>query len=459
MQSATPIKNPLTWVPSGYFTMALTYNLLVVASIVMFKNFGIDNGKASAYAAMFGLAYTIKPLFASFLEMYKSKKFFVLLCQLILGGGYIGLAAIMHLPNYLTLMLGFFWVLSFVGSTQDITTDGVYVTSLDAKSQAKVCGWQSLSWNLGKLAMLSVMVTLSGYFHESIFKHDPHVQGRDWVDSWQIIFVILGIMMLMAAAWHWKNMPEGSRAENSPKNAKEALSTLFESFVAFFQKPGIWLMIGFAFLFRISVGFLTSPSILFMQDSIEKGGLLLSNQEFGVIYGTFGLLAFLAGSLIGGAYVAKKGLKKALFPLCCAINIPNVTFLLLAIFQPQDHSVLFSLNVNLLHLHLSFQQNYLWIGLGVVIEQLFFGIGAVGFMIYLMQQLAPGKFATAHYAFGTGLMSLCMILTGSVSGYMQQAMGYVWFFVFVMIVTIPSFVICWVAPFHVKHDEEAKAAS
>lgn len=431
MHSASSTKHPLLWVPSGYFTMALTYNMLTAAAVIMFSNLGMDNASAAEYASALGLAYTIKPLFAAFMEMYKTKKFFVLLTQTLLGIGFIGVALAMQLPNYVTLMMAIFWVLSFIGSSQDITTDGVYVTSLDAKSQAKYCGWQSLSWNLGKLAMMSVMVVLSGLLHEHVFKHDPHISGPEWISSWQIVFAILGVLMLIMAVWHWRVMPDGSRAENSPTTAKEAVSTLIDAFITFFQKQGIWLMIGFALLFRISFGFLNAPSMLFMKDSFDNGGLSLTNQEFGLIYGTFGLVALLIGSLIGGAYVARKGLQKALFPLCFCVNIPNITFLLMAIYQPHSHVL---------------------ISLGVVIEQFFFGIGSVGFMIYLMQQLAPGKYTTAHYAFGTGLMGLCMMLTGMVSGHLQQAMGYIGYFIFVMAATIPSFLICWFAPFYHKHE-------
>ncbi|ACE85440.1 MFS transporter [Cellvibrio japonicus] len=431
MHSAPATRHPLLWVPSGYFTMALTYNMLTAAAVIMFSNLGMDNGEAAAYASALGLAYTIKPFFAAFLEMYKTKKFFVLLSQILLGVGFIGVSLVMNLPNYIPLMLAFFWVLSFIGSSQDITTDGVYVTSLDAKSQALFCGWQSLSWNLGKLAMMSVMVMLSGFLHEHYFGNDPHASGPEWINSWQLVFLMMGIIMLVMALWHWRVMPDGARAENTPRTPGEAISTLVDAFVTFFQKQGIWLMIGFALLFRISFGFLNAPSMLFMKDSLENGGLSLTNQEFGLIYGTFGLIALLVGSLIGGAYVAKKGLQKALFPLCCCVNIPNITFLLMAFYQPDSHVL---------------------ISLGVVIEQFFFGIGSVGFMIYLMQQLAPGKYATTHYAFGTALMGLCMMLTGMVSGHLQVAMGYVGYFVFVMLATIPSFLICWFAPFPHKHD-------
>jgi len=162
---------------------------------------------------------------------------------------------------------------------------------------------------------------------------------------------------------------------------------------------------------------------------VAKGGLGLSNEMLGVIYGTYGLAAVLLGSLLGGIFVARRGLKATLFILCCAVNIPNVTFLLLSVFQPGDLTL---------------------IAAGVVVEKFFFGFGSVGFMIYLMQQLAPGKYQTTHYAFGTGLMGLCMMTTGMVSGHLQELLGYVHYFIFVMLATIPSFIVTWYAPFHHK---------
>jgi PAT family beta-lactamase induction signal transducer AmpG len=151
----------------------------------------------------------------------------------------------------------------------------------------------------------------------------------------------------------------------------------------------------------------------------------------GIVYGTYGLAAVVLGSLLGGMFVAKRGLKPTLFILCCAINIPNVTFLLMSIYLPSDLVVITA---------------------GVAIEKFFFGFGSVGFMIYLMQQLAPGKYTTTHYAFGTGLMGLCMMVTGAISGHLQEYMGYVNYFVFVMVATIPSFIVCWLAPFNIKEN-------
>ncbi|MFZ6674808.1 MFS transporter [Undibacterium sp. Xuan67W] len=407
--------------------MALTYMTLTSVTAIMFKNLGMDNGKAAEYASYLILAYTVKPLFAPFVEMYRTKKFFVLCSQLAIGLGFAGVALAMALPNYMMVMMIAFWILSFVGATQDIAQDGVYVTSLDSKTQSLYCGIQSLSWNIGPIIATGGLVYLSGWLHSHYFHHDATIFGSDWIASWRIIFFIVAAVTLSMAIWHLRVMPDGARADNAPGSIKAAWEILIDSFKTFFQKRDVWLMIAFAFLFRLSIGFLEKIGPFFMVDPINKGGLGLSNELLGIIYGTYGLSAVLLGSLLGGIFVARRGLRPTLFILCCAVNIPNITFLLMSIYQPD---------------------NLILISAGVAIEKFFFGFGSVGFMIYLMQQLAPGKYTTTHYAFGTGLMGLCMMITGTVSGHLQQSLGYVNYFVFVMIATIPSFLVTWRAPFH-----------
>ncbi len=436
MHAAKPAVSPLLWVPTGYFTMALGYVMLTSVTAIMFKNLGMDNGKAAQYSSMLILAYTLKPLFAPFVEMYRTKKFFVLCAQVLIGLGFLGIALAMSLPNYMAFLMVAFFALSFVGATQDIASDGVYVTSLDARAQSLYCGIQSLSWNIGPIVAAGGMVWLSGRLHTRLFHHDASVFGPEWIDAWRVIFFLVGALTLLMAAWHARVMPDGARADNTPASVADGGRILLDAFVTLFQKRGVWRMIAFAFLFRLSIGFLEKIGPFFMVDPAAKGGLGLSNELLGIIYGTYGLAAVLLGSLLGGLYVARRGLKATLFVLCCAVNIPNVTFLLMSVFLPS---------------------NLLVIGLGVVVEKFFFGFGAVGFMIYLMQQLAPGKYTTTHYAFGTGVMGLCGLLTGMVSGYLQEALGYVSYFVFVMVATIPSFIATWRAPFH--QDDAALPAS
>lgn len=434
----TDSRSPLLWVPSGYFTMALGYVMLTSVTAIMFKNLGMDNGRAAQYSSMLILAYTIKPLFAPLVEMYRTKKFFVLWAQLLIGVGFAGVALAMALPGYMALLMPLFFLMSFIGATQDIASDGVYVTSLDQRAQSLYCGIQSLSWNIGPIVASGGMVYLSGYLHVHVFHHDAGRFGPEWIDAWRVVFGLVAAVTVIMAAWHWKVMPEGARAPATPASVKDAGAILRDSFITFFQKRQVWRMIAFAFLFRLSIGFLEKIGPFFMVDSAAQGGLGLSNELLGLIYGTYGLAAVLLGSLLGGLFVARRGLRSTLFILCCAVNIPNITFLLMSLWQPHD----------------------LWlIGAGVVIEKFFFGFGSVGFMIYLMQQLAPGKYMTTHYAFGTGLMGLCGMVTGVISGHLQQQLGYVAYFGFVMVATIPSFLACWFAPFNIEEETSPPAAA
>lgn len=436
MRTPDRIRHPLLWVPTGYFTMAMGYVMLTSVTAIMFKNIGMDNARAAAYSSFLIFAYTAKPLFAPFVEMYRTKKFFVLLMQVLIALGFAGAGLAMSMPNWMVLMLSLFVLMSFIGATQDIASDGVYVTSLDTRTQALYCGVQSLSWNVGPIVASGFLVYLSGRLHTDVFHHDPKVFGPDWMDAWRVIFFIVAGIVLVMAAWHARVMPEGARAENTPTSVRGAAVILLDSFVTFFQKRDVWKMIAFAFLFRFSIGMLEKIGPFFMVDSAAKGGLGMSNESLGIIYGTWGLIAVLAGSLLGGMFVAKRGLKRTLFILCCAVNIPNLTFLAMAMALPADP----------------------WtIAAGVIVEKFFYGFGSVGYMIYLMQQLAPGKYTTTHYAFGTGLMGLCMMVTGAISGLLQEYLGYVSYFVAVMIATIPSFLATWFAPFH--HDDGMGAGS
>ena len=427
MRTPDRISHPLLWVPTGYFTMAMGYVMLTSVTAIMFKNIGLDNARAAAYSSMLILAYTIKPVFAPIVEMYRTKKFFVLCTQVLVGLGFAGAGLAMGLPNWMAFTLPLFWAMSFIGATQDIASDGVYVTSLDTRKQALYCGVQSLSWNVGPIFASGFLVYLSGRLHTDVFHHDPKVFGPEWMDAWRVIFFIVAAIVVLMALWHARMMPEGARAENTPTNLRGAGYILWDSFVTFFQKKDVWKMVAFAALYRTSVGLLDKTGPFFMVDSAAKGGLGMSNEQLGLVYGTYGLVAVLLGSLLGGMFVARRGLKRSLLFLCATLNIPNAVFLVLAITLPTS---------------------VLAITVGVVVEKFFFGFGLVGFMIYLMQQLAPGKYTTTHYAFGTGLMGLCNMVTGTVSGYMQESMGYVSFFVFVMVATIPSFVATWLAPFH-----------
>jgi MFS transporter, PAT family, beta-lactamase induction signal transducer AmpG len=435
MTTTKATRSPIWWVPTGFFSMGIAYVMLTGVSATMFKNLGMSIGDATFYASWLILAYTIKPLFSPIVEMYRTKKFFVLLCQFVIAGGFAAAGLVMSLENFLPILIGLFFLISFFGSMQDISTEGVFITSLNAKQQSLFTGVSSLSWNIAYIVGSGLLVSLAGYLYTHVYGHPNSDPSLEWVQAWRIIFFIVAGGCFLIPLWHLRFMPSGAKAENTPKNMKEGFGILADSFVTFFHKKDIVMMIAFLFLFQTSIGFLDKIGPLFMLDSVANGGLGLSNQDQGLIYGTFGTAAGLVGALLGGVVVARYGVKATLLPLCAAVNIPNVTFLLLSIYQPS---------------------NFYLIAAAVVGEKFFLGFGMIAFVVYMFQQVAPGKYVTSHYAFATSIKGLTMMLAGMFSGKLQEMMGYNHFFIFVMIATIPSFYVSWKAPFNVAPPEHVE---
>lgn len=422
---------PLQWVTTGFFSMGLTYTVLTSVSAIMFKNLGMDNARAAAWASMLILAYSIKPAFAPVVEMYRHKRFFVVATQVGLAACFGLVALALQAPEHIVPIVALLAIMSLLGSTQDVATDGVYITALDHRAQPRYAGVQSFSWNAAGVLAYGGLVWLSGRLHADFFDRGPASSASDWGRTWSVVFLVAGIVTAGLALWHVRRMPEGARASTSPRNLTQVLGVTADTFVTFFRKRDIWLMIGFAFFFQTSTGFLEKIGPFFMVDPRASGGLGLNNEQLGIIYGTFGLIAVLLGALTGGFVVARFGLRRTLIWMSVALNVPGVTFLLMSIF-PQAGLVL--------------------VTLGVCLEKFFFGFGLVGLTMYLMQQVAPGKYMTAHFAFASSIKGLTVMLTGVVSGSLQQALGYQSYFVFVMVATIPSLVFSWLAPFHVKDD-------
>jgi PAT family beta-lactamase induction signal transducer AmpG len=412
--------NPFLWVPTSYLAMGLIYVTVSGVANIMFKNLGMENAQAAFWSSLFILPYTIKPLWAPVVELYKTKKFFVLLMQFLLVGMVAGVAFALRLPgaDYLVPVLIMLGMTGLAGATQDIASDGVYVTTLGPAEQAKYLGIQSMCWNAGPILANGVLVRLSGMLHAT---------SGDWKQAWMIVILIIAGLIAAIAIYHVKLLPHGAKALDAPKSFSDAMHTFGHAFVTFFQKRSIWLMILFAFFFRFGYGFLEKMGPLFMIDARANGGLGLTNEALGDIYGTFGTGAFMAGSILGGLYVAKRGLRRTLLLLCLCMNIPNVVFV---------------------YLSQTLTQSYPLIATIVTIEKFSWGFGAVGLMIYMMQQVAPGPYKTAHYTFATAFMGLNMMLTGMVSGAIQQWIGYKVFFILVLVAAIPSILVTVYAPFH-----------
>lgn len=431
--NSVPYKHPLLWVPSGYFAMGMVYVMVTTASNVMFKNLGLPNEQAAAYSSLTGFAFTFKPLWAPLLEIYKTKKFWVILMQFVLAGLFAVLALTLRLPSWVYPVLGMLVLAAIAGATQDIANDGVYVTTLDTRKQAAFTGFQSGAWNIGYILANGFLILAVGVLAGET-AGEPLPSTDHYAYAWMVVALVFAAFMAGLAFWHLLMLPAGSKASDAPKTARDAMGTFGRAFVTFFQKKDILLLLGFAFFYRFGLGLLDKIAPLFLLDPRSVGGLGLDNTMLGWLNGIVGTTAMIVGSIAGGWWVSNRGLKRSLLYLCLALNVPNVTFLYLGWVQPESAVI---------------------IGVLFFIEKFGWGFGAVGHMIYMMQQIAPGPYKTAHYAFATGLgLSFCMTVTGVVSGYLQKEVGYQTYFIIALVAAVPSILFSVLAPFnHPESDE------
>ena len=427
--------NPLKWVPSLYFAMGLPFVVLNMVSVVMFKYLGVADAQIAFWTSLIMWPWTIKFLWSPFLEIFRTKKFFVVTTQL-LSGVFFGLAALaLHLPQFFAVGIALFAVVAFSGATHDIAADGVYMSELDAKDQAKYIGWQGAFYNLAKLVATGGLVWFAGWLYNHFAGENPEAQASfdAYVQSWTIIFFILGAVLVLLGLYHSRCLPSSGVQQKREASLQEGLQGLKEVIVDFFTKKHIWFYIAFIILYRLGEGFVMKIVPLFLKADTAVGGLGLSNQQIGLYYGTFGAGAFLLGSLLAGYYIAHFGLKRTLFTLCCIFNIPFAVYTVLAAMQPDS----------------------MWlIGGAIVLEYFGYGFGFVGLTLFMMQQVAPGKHQMAHYAFASGIMNLSVMVTGAVSGYLSDALGYADFFLVVLVFTIPAFLVTWFVPF--THGEDVQ---
>ena len=431
-QPLKPARSPLAWVPTLYFAMGMPFVVLNMVSAVMFKDLQIADAQIAFWTSLIMWPWTIKFLWSPFLEIFRTKKFFVVTTQL-LSGVLFGLAALtLHLPTFFAVTVAVFAVVAFSGATHDIAADGVYMSELNATDQAKYIGWQGAFYNLAKLVATGGLVWLAGWLYERFSAAGTETFDA-YVQSWTIVMAILGIVLFALGIYHWKILPTGGAAAEK-HSLREGLHGLREVITDFFTKKHIWYYIAFIILYRLGEGFVMKIVPLFLKADTAVGGLGLSNQQIGLYYGTFGAGAFLLGSLLAGYYIAHRGLKRTLFTLCCIFNVPFVVYALLAWMQPSQ----------------------MWIvGGGIILEYFGYGFGFVGLTLFMMQQVAPGRHQMAHYAFASGIMNLSVMMTGAVSGYLSDWLGYAHFFVLVLLFTIPAFLITWFVPFTYPDGKDA----
>lgn len=428
-------RSPISWVPTLYFAMGMPFVVLNMVCVLMFKGLDVSDAQIALWTSIIMFPWTLKPLWSPLLEMYKTKKFFVIVTQIATGCIFGLIALALHLPDFFAVCIALLSVIALSGATHDVAADGVYMASLSKDDQARYIGWQGAFYNIAKIAATGGLVMLAGvlikHFTGDVSTLDAAAAAvakrQGTVMAWTVIMAVIGVIMVLLGLYNAKFVPADRRDTSTERpGLKETMLELGNVFVDLFRKRHIIYYILFIILYRFAEGFVMKIVPLFLKADRANQGLGLSEEQIGLCYGTFGAAAFVIGSILAGYYVAHRGLQKSLFSLCCVFNLPFVAYTLLAIYQPES----------------------LWlIGGGIVLEYFGYGFGFVGLTLFMMQQIAPGKHQMAHYAFASGIMNLGVMLPGMLSGYVSDWLGYRDFFVFVLVCTIPAFLITWFVPF------------
>jgi len=422
-------RHPLVWVPSLYFAQGLPFAVVAIMASIMYKKMGISNENITYWTGLLGVAWIVKPLWSPFLEMVGNKKHIVVAFQIFGGACMIACALVLQLAGFFTFSIALLAVVAFASATHDIAADGSYIGNLSNQQQAMYSGWLGAFWNGGKLFVQGGLVTLAGYLEPRL-----GIAG-----GWSVAMLVPGVLLIALGCYHMWSMPTkavvGARPEMSLRGVAK---TTFDVVLDFFRKPGIWLSICFIILFRAGEGQVQTVGRLFLLDAQKDGGLGLTTTDMGIAYGTFATVAFIAGSIGGGYFAAWRGLKPSMFLMILAMNVPNLTFLYLNVYHPTDiYAVTAVLSV----------------------EMFGYGFGFPALMLYIMQVVAPGKYPTAHYALGTGVMQLGFVMFSMMSGKIQTWLGYHDFFIWCVLSAVPVLLLSLIVPIPGKEEMAAKASA
>ena len=424
--------NSWSWIPSLYFASGLPYVVVMTVSVIMYKRLGISNTDIALYTSWLYLPWVIKPFWSPFVDILRTKRSWIIAMQLLIGAGLGGVALTIPTDDFFRNSLAFLWLLAFSSATHDIAADGFYMLGLSKHDQTWFVGIRSTFYRLAMIAGQGLLIMLAGSLEDLM--QSPGVASADLSGSavesgiafaWVITFYVMAGMFLLFFAWHRFVLPRP--ADDKPKlhdTYADVMRDSLQTFVSFFRKPKIGLILAFLLLFRFSEAQLAKLAPPFLLDSAELGGLALSTTQVGFAYGTIGVLMLTVGGLLGGFLAARHGLKPWLLWMVLAINLPNAVYIFLSTVLPD---------------------NLLIVNIAIGVEQFGYGFGFAAYMLYMLY-ISNGAHQTAHYAICTGFMALGMMIPGMFSGWLQELIGYQYFFVWVLVATIPSFIVTLLVP-------------
>ena len=413
------MKSPWSWIPSLYFAEGLPYVAVMTISLILYKQLGLSNADITFYTSWLYLPWVIKPLWSPFIDIIKTKRWWITTMQLLIGAAFGGIAFTIPSDFWLQGTLCFFWLMAFASATHDIAADGFYMLGLDQHDQAWFVGIRSTFYRFATIFGQGVLVMIAGNL-QVVFRNSIAF-------SWSLMFYGVAGLFIALWAWHSYVLPHPSEDEENTHvegevktvSSNSILRDLLLTIKTFFKKEQVVAGILFMLFYRMPEGLLAKVSSLFLIDNVHNGGLGLSPQEYGLVQGTVGVIGLTLGGILGGMLAGKDGLRKWLWPMVCAITLPDLVYVYLAFDLPA---------------------NFIIVNICVFVEQFGYGFGFTAYMLYLIYY-SRGNYKTSHYALCTAFMALSMMIPGLFAGALQEAVGYQMFFLIVIAFCSVTFVV------------------
>ena len=418
--------SPWAWVPTLYFAQGIPYFIVNNISVLMFAKMGVPNGEMALFTSLLYLPWTIKPFWSPFIDIIKTKRWWIISMQILMSIAFILLTLSIPKPDEATIAAGttpismftitlvLFIITAFASATHDIAADGFYMLALRQSDQAAFVGIRSTFYRLASIFGQGVLVAIAGAIE---------LRYKDIPLSWTITMLVTAVMFSLVTFYHLFAIPKPTSDKSvltpGTASAKAIFQEFGRTFATYFTKPGVWLAIAFMLLYRLPEAFLIKMCMPFLVASKEAGGLELSTAEVGIVYGTIGVIFLTVGGILGGLFASRIGLKKSIWWMVGCMTLPCLTFVYLAIGQPDN---LFAIST------------------AIAIEQFGYGFGFTAYMLYMMY-FSEGEFKTSHYAICTAFMALSMMIPGMFAGYLQEAVGYVNFFWIVILCCAATIVV------------------
>ena len=404
-------KSPWAWVPTLYFAEGVPYVAVMTISLILYKRLGLSNTDITLYTSWLYLPWVIKPLWSPFVDMLRTKRWWILTMQLLIGASLAGVAFTIPADFWLQGSLAFFWLMAFSSATHDIAADGFYMLGLEQHEQAYFVGIRSTFYRIATIFSSGLLVGLAGALQ---------VLTRSIRYSWSLVFYLMAGLFIAFWLYHNWVLPRPSEdAERGRKTSSDILREFRDTVVTFFHKPQVWVGICFMLFYRMPEGLLAKVSALFLVDKVSNGGLGLSDGEFGLVQGTVGVIGLTLGGILGGICASRDGLKRWLWPMVMTITLPDLVYVYLSYAQPSD---------------------LISIGVCIFVEQFGYGFGFSAYMLYLIYY-SQGEHKTAHYALCTAFMALSMMIPGLFAGALQESVGYPTFFLIVVAACAMTYIV------------------